>query len=77
MRIFLTGATGYLGSTVCQALVRAGHEITALTRPSGKARRLASLGVKALLADLGDPSTYRDARSILPRSNRSWRISID
>jgi nucleoside-diphosphate-sugar epimerase len=61
MRIFLTGATGYLGSTVCAALVRAGHEITALARPSGKARRLASLGVKVLLADLGDPATYRDA----------------
>jgi nucleoside-diphosphate-sugar epimerase len=61
MRIFLTGATGYLGSTVCAALLRAGHEITALARPSGKTRRLASLGVKVLLADLGDPATYRDA----------------
>jgi nucleoside-diphosphate-sugar epimerase len=61
MRIFLTGATGYLGSTVCAALLRAGHEITALARPSGKSRRLASLGVKVLLADLGDPATYRDA----------------
>jgi nucleoside-diphosphate-sugar epimerase len=61
MRIFLTGATGYLGSTVCAALLRAGHEITALARPSGKTRRLASLGVKVLVADLGEPATYRDA----------------
>ena len=32
MRIFLTGATGYIGSAVLDALLRAGHEVTALVR---------------------------------------------
>jgi nucleoside-diphosphate-sugar epimerase len=61
MRIFLTGATGYIGSVVCDALVRAGHEVTALVRPSPRARRLESQQrVTVLLGDMGDTSTYRE-----------------
>src|SRR5262249_61325844 len=60
MRILLTGATGYIGSVVCDALVRAGHEVTALVRNPAKARRLATQGVQLLHADLGDPGSYRD-----------------
>jgi nucleoside-diphosphate-sugar epimerase len=60
MRILLTGATGYIGSAVCDALVRAGHEVTALVRNPAKARRLTTQGVQLLTADLGDPAAYRD-----------------
>jgi len=60
MRILLTGATGYIGSAVCDAVVRAGHEVTALVRNPAKARRLATQGVQLLTADLGDPAAYRD-----------------
>ena len=38
MRIFLTGATGYIGSAVLDALVRGGHDVTALVRDNEKAR---------------------------------------
>ena len=37
MRIFLTGATGYVGSAVMDALLRSGHEVTALVRDPEKA----------------------------------------
>jgi nucleoside-diphosphate-sugar epimerase len=60
MRILLTGATGYIGSAVCDALVRAGHEVTALVRNPAKARRLTTQGVQLLHADLADPAAYRD-----------------
>jgi nucleoside-diphosphate-sugar epimerase len=60
MRIFLTGATGYIGSAVCDTFVRAGHEVTAVVRHPAKARRFAAQGVQLLTADLGDPATYRD-----------------
>lgn len=60
MRIFLTGATGYIGSAVCDALVRAGHEVTALVRASAKTRRLKTKGVHVLAGDLADAATYRD-----------------
>ena len=38
MRIFLTGATGYIGSAVLDALMRGGHDVTALVRDNEKAR---------------------------------------
>ena len=41
MRIFLTGATGYIGSAVLDALVRGGHDVTALVRNNEKAKRVA------------------------------------
>ena len=37
MHIFLTGATGYIGSAVLDAFLRAGHEVTALVREHGHA----------------------------------------
>ena len=37
MRIFLTGGTGYIGSAVLDALVKAGHQVDALVRNSEKA----------------------------------------
>ena len=61
MRVFLTGATGYIGSAVCEALVRAGHEVSALVRPSARPRRLQQRGVHVLTGDLSDIATNRDA----------------
>src|SRR5829696_8914013 len=52
MRIFLTGATGYIGSAVLDALVRGGHDVTALVRDNEKARRAGETG-RAPCADPG------------------------
>jgi nucleoside-diphosphate-sugar epimerase len=61
MRVFLTGATGYIGSAVCDALVRAGHEVSALVRPSTRPRQLQQRGVHVLTGDLADIAANRDA----------------
>jgi nucleoside-diphosphate-sugar epimerase len=61
MRIFLTGATGYIGSGVLDALVRGGHDVTALVRNSEKARRVAKRGAHPVVGDLGEPESYRAA----------------
>src|SRR6266545_1112746 len=61
MRIFLTGATGYLGAAVLDALVRGGHDVTALVRNKEKARRVAKRGGHAVIGDLGEPESYRAA----------------
>jgi nucleoside-diphosphate-sugar epimerase len=58
MRVFLTGGTGYIGSAVLDALVRAGHHVTALVRDSEKASRLEARGATAILGDLGDSSRF-------------------
>ena len=61
MRIFLTGATGYIGSAIVDALLRANHQITALVRTPQAADALASRGVTPVLGDLGTVKSYRAA----------------
>ena len=61
MRIFLTGATGYIGSAVTDALLRAGHEVTALVRDPEKAERVSRRGVQPLIGDLSKPASYSAA----------------
>lgn len=58
MNIFLTGATGYIGSAVLEALLRGGHHVTALVRRPGQAERLAPRGVTPIVGDLDVPDTY-------------------
>lgn len=61
MRIFLTGGTGYIGSAVLDAFVRAGHQVEALVRNSEKAERVQARGATPVLGDASDPATYADA----------------
>ena len=63
MRIFLTGATGYIGAAVLDALVRGGHDVTALVRDNEKASRVAARG--------GHPVVGNARRSrLVPRGGR-------
>jgi nucleoside-diphosphate-sugar epimerase len=59
MRIFLTGGTGYVGAAVLDALVRAGHDVTALVRSNEKARRVARRGARPAIGNLADPESFR------------------
>jgi nucleoside-diphosphate-sugar epimerase len=61
MRVFLTGATGYIGSAVLDAVMRAGHRVTALVRDPEKAQRLTARGVTPVIGELGTPSSYKAA----------------
>ena len=60
-RVFLTGGTGYVGSAVLDALVRGGHQVTAIARDPEKVARLESRGATALLAELNTPDRYMPA----------------
>lgn len=61
MKIFLTGATGYIGSAVLDAALRANHQITALVRTPQAADALSSRGVTPVLGDLKTVKSYRTA----------------
>jgi nucleoside-diphosphate-sugar epimerase len=61
MRIFLTGGTGYIGSAVLDAFVRAGHHVDALVRNSEKAAQVQGRGGNPVLGDAADPKSYADA----------------
>jgi|HubBroStandDraft_2_1064218.scaffolds.fasta_scaffold150766_2 nucleoside-diphosphate-sugar epimerase len=57
MEVFLTGATGYIGTSVAEELQRAGHKVTGLARTPEKAKHLETRGVRATLGDLLKPET--------------------
>jgi nucleoside-diphosphate-sugar epimerase len=61
MRVFLTGGTGYIGSAVLDAFLRAGHHVDALVRNSEKAAEVQARGAHPVLGDLARPASYADA----------------
>ena len=88
MRIFLTGATGYVGGAVLDAVLRAGHQVTALVRDSEKAARVAARGAHPVIGNLADPESYRAmadaqdgyihaAADAAPKSAHTDRTAID
>jgi len=54
MKVFVAGASGTIGVPLVRALVNAGHEVTAMTRTSGKEAMLRGLGATPVLADALD-----------------------
>ena len=52
---------GYIGLSVLDALVKAGHEVTSLVRTPEKARVATAHGGQPLLGNMGDPDSYRQA----------------
>ncbi|MFC5829026.1 SDR family oxidoreductase [Nonomuraea insulae] len=63
MRVFVTGATGHIGSAVIPELLSAGHEVVGLARTEASATALKALGAQARLGDLDDLDGLREAAS--------------
>jgi nucleoside-diphosphate-sugar epimerase len=63
MKVFVTGATGYIGGSVAQGLVASGHQVVGLVRSTecAKAPLLKACGIEPILGDLDDPEMLAKA----------------
>ena len=60
MKLFITGATGFIGQAVARKAINLGHQVTALVRQDGSAAAsaLARLGVTLHIGDLREPQSF-------------------
>jgi nucleoside-diphosphate-sugar epimerase len=59
MRVFVTGASGWIGSAVVPELIGAGHQVIGLARSEASAKAAADMGADVLRGDLHDTGILR------------------
>ena len=63
MRIFVTGATAFIGFAVVKELLAAGHKVTGLARSAASGKKLSDAGARVLLGSVEDLECLRRAAS--------------
>jgi nucleoside-diphosphate-sugar epimerase len=81
MRIFLTGANGFIGGAVASALIADGHRVRGLVRDQAKADAVAAHGIEAVIGSLDDTALLQaEARAsdgVVNAANSGHRGAID
>src|SRR3546814_5288785 len=61
MRVFITGATGFIGKYLVLGLANQGHEVHALARPAASTKALEAAGIRIFPGDLLDTGSVLEA----------------
>lgn len=81
MRVFLTGANGFIGGAVGSALVAAGHKVRGLVRDKAKAELVAAHGVEAVIGSLDDSALLqteaRNADAVINAASSDHRAAVE
>jgi nucleoside-diphosphate-sugar epimerase len=81
MRIFLTGANGFIGGAVAAALIAAGHRVRGLVRSTVKAELVTAYGIEAIVGSLDDAALLqteaRAADAIINAASSDHRGAVE
>lgn len=81
MKVFVTGASGYIGGSVAAALRDAGHQIVGLYRSAEKAQQARSLGIEAARGTLDDAALLarlaRAADAVIHAADADHRAAVE
>lgn len=81
MKVFITGASGYIGGSVAAALIAAGHQVSGLARSDETTAALAKLGIRPVLGTLDDTEVLakaaHDADVTVNAANAGHRASAE
>jgi nucleoside-diphosphate-sugar epimerase len=81
MKVFLTGASGYIGGSVAKVLIDAGHEVFGLVRNQEKARAVANFGVRPVIGTLEDQeiliANAANADAVIHTANSDHRAAVE
>jgi len=61
MRVFVTGATGFIGSSLIPELIGAGHHVVGISRSQARGDALTRAGAEVFVGDVNDPALLRSA----------------
>ena len=64
MKVFVTGASGFIGSAVVSELINAGHQVIGLARSKQSAQIISDLGAEVLIGNLDDLSVLKQGVSL-------------
>jgi uncharacterized protein YbjT (DUF2867 family) len=81
MRIFLTGANGFIGGSVAAALIAAGHRVRGLVRSKVKADAVSAHGIEAVIGSLDDAGVLQDearaADAVINAASSDHRSAVE
>jgi nucleoside-diphosphate-sugar epimerase len=81
MRIFITGANGFIGGAVAAGLIAGGHDVRGLVRDRAKAETVRAHGIEPVIGSLDDSSLLqaeaRDADGVVNAANSGHRAAVE